>query len=668
VTADPASTTALAEAPVVIDLDGRLDGRLDWRPAWESAQDLWGVRLHDPQFVVRKGAHRETRIVAFPDRVAPKVTSVTSEDTAKNTVNELGKRFFQRSPSFAWFSFPPQVTIDVAKLAAAGVSEELETIFAHEIGHHVRSPATRIDKAKIDHQVTRALVVSGTWPNAELTALVANLWSDQLINVRLAALQRRRDPTAEPGIVRVWRRLSAGRTADGLWWVILRAYEIAWALAPGTLCPATAPPMPTILDELYPQPSDDTANEKLRAAQAEVAAARAQLFERIAGHAEIDAVVLARLVDVFGDDPVTGALSFAMLMAPYLPRSADAPEYGRPGCGGQEGGVPLTAAELGAVLRDPRLAIDPAAAVARALADVVGGGGPESAQPTDQPGAAGAGQSLSIANTQALYHNVDPNTVAAAWYRTAARRWVKPLTQYAAAPAGEELPGPLEQWEPGDDLADLDWAATLAGGAQVVPGVTTRRRSLLDDPNPHATASVRLDIYIDSSGSMPTPYAGSPAVLAGTILALSVLRGGGLVRVTSWSGPGQVAGDTRFQRDPDAVIRDLTTFYASSTSFPLDLLDVRYGRLPPASHEAKRHLVVLSDDGLTSMFGAGNEPYAQVAAQVRPKLTTATLVLMDPQRTVASLAEAAGYDIVYLESMNDAPAACARLAKRIRDA
>ena len=59
------------------------------------------------------------------------------------------------------------------------------------------------------------------------------------------------------------------------------------------------------------------------------------------------------------------------------------------------------------------------------------------------------------------------------------------------------------------------------------------------------------------------------------------------------------------------------------------------------------------------------EIIAQVAAQVRPKLTTATLVLLDSSRVVAPLADRAGYDVAYLPSMDDAPAVCARLAEVI---
>lgn len=276
-----------------------------------------------------------------------------------------------------------------------------------------------------------------------------------------------------------------------------------------------------------------------------------------------------------------------------------------------------------------------------------------------------AGQGYGLAETLALYDSSLADAVLAAWYRNEARPWVKPLTEQRPVSDANELPGPLEQWELGDDLADLDWPGSLTAAPAILPGVTTRRRAWIDDPERPKQVSLRLDLYIDSSGSMPDPRQGSPAVLAGAILALSVLRGGGAVRPTSWASPGQVVGPDRFLRDPVTVMAGIAYFFAGGTSFPLDLLQERYARLPDAGDSVRRHLVVLSDDGLDSMFGVGNGQYAQVAAQVRPKLTTATLVLLDRYRKVEPLARAAGYEVTYLNSMDDAPAVCARLAEVI---
>lgn len=597
---------------------------LEWRPAWDSARALWGVQLHDPVLVAQPSP-----------------------------------------PSFAWFSFPPEITIDVAELAEAGATAELESVFAHEIGHHVLSPSTRLDSLKIRHQLARALTASDRPVRPDVLALFANLWSDQLINVRVAALQRRLDPGAEPGMVRLWRVLARNNPSAGLDWVLRRAYELSWALPPGTLCsidppptaasaPGAAPPAaaaPGGAEQRRGVPARYAEQERqLEAARVEVARAEYAIDIGILADPVADAHLLARLVRVFSDDPVSGALPFGMLAAAYLQRTGGVAGERTPGCAGEAGAAPPTAAEIGAILGDPRLSTVPVHPAAGGL------------DPAATAGTA-RGQGYGLAETLALYDPSLAGAVTAAWYRNAARRWVKPLTERRPVTDGADLPGPLEQWELGDDLADLDWPGTMIASPNLLPGVTTRRRALLDDPARPVEASLRLDLYIDSSGSMPDPARGSAAVLAGAILALSVLRGGGAVRPTSWAGPRQVAGPARFLRDPAEVIASIAHSFHGGTSFPLDLLDDRYRSLPPADDTVRRHLVVLSDDGLESMFGTGNAGFEQVAAATRPKLTTATLVLLDRRRRVAPLAAAAGYDVVYLESMDDAPAVCARLAE-----
>ncbi|WP_395242474.1 VWA domain-containing protein [Agromyces sp. MMS24-K17] len=630
----------------------RLDA--DGLAAWSRAQALWGVRMHEPE--LRPGA-----------------------------TGEVG--------SFAWFGFPPAVGIDPDGIAGAGLADDLEALFAHELGHHVLAPGTRIDGLKIRHQAARAIAASGDGPTSpDWIPRLANLWNDLLVDARVAQLQRAAHPDREPGIVRA-RRTTFAASFDGddrLWWVFRRAYELVWRLPAGSFCPVEPPARKRAarprgaaeasIDALEERFRDR--ERRLREARRAAEAVQAELADAVRTDPVLDAALTADLVRGFASDPVSGALSFGMLAAPYLfeQRDADADAdadraaavagAALAGLAGGGGGAcaadtgPATAAELGRILGDRRLHATPRHPIDVARA----GGRPGSAGSVpgagDGPGGgSGGGQSLGVAATLDLYDASDSDAVIAAWYRTEAARWVRPVTERRPDRPAPDLPGPLELWESGDDLADLDWAATLQAGPDPIAGVTTRRRSsLVDEPEP-VEASIALDLYLDSSASMPTPRRGSPAVLAGTILALSVLRGGGRVRVTSFSGPGEVAGSVRFVRDPVDVVAGLAWYFGRSTSFPLDRFGERYARLAPPRDGERRHVVVISDEGLTSMFGDGNEPYAQVAAEVRTKLTTGTLLLLDRLRTVAPFADAAGYEVVYLDAMADAPAACVRLAE-----
>ncbi|KQQ66045.1 VWA domain-containing protein [Microbacterium sp. Leaf320] len=610
----------------------------DARSAWERALALWRVWLDDP--TVRPGA--------ADAHGAP-----------------------------AWFSFPPSVTVDPRYLADRGLADELWSMFAHEIGHHVLAPSTRIDSLKIDHQMARAITAATARVKAgEGARRLSNLWCDLLVNTRVAQLQRAEKEggataTRDLGIVRLGLALypAPEGSGDRLWWVYCRAYELLWQLPAGTLCPLEPPPRPerarvqTTLVPLSQIPEKHREKERLlRAAQTERERVAAELAGATATNPAVDAALVADAVRSFATDPVSGAALFGVIAAPYLAEQAGAAEIGAgeplAGCGVDD--APATADELGRILADQRLRDD----LPRHPGMVRAPDGQGDPEDTTDEGAKKDGQRLTIARTLALYRESGEDAVLAAWYRNEAAAWVRPYTRQAPSTPTGGIPGPVELWEVGDALADLDWPLTLRSGT-VIPGVTTRRRSELDDEPIVRETSLELDLYIDSSGSMTHPRNGSPAVLAGTILALSILRGGGRVRVTSFSGTGEVAGMPRFGRDPAEIIAAISLFFGRSTSFPLDLYAARYAGLPPAGDDDQRHVVVLSDDGLVSMFGVGNEPYQGVARTVREVLTTGTLVLMDRRHQVAQLAERDGYDVVYLQTMADAPAACAALAEAL---
>lgn len=559
--------------------------------------------------------------------------------------------------TFAWFAFPPRVTVDPALAARLGADREWESVFAHEIGHHVLSPSTRIASLKLRHQLARAVTATAPFPLPDVGAIAArlsNLWSDLLINVRVAELQRLRDDTVEPGMVRLWRILRGGDESR-LFWVVLRAYEEIWGLPADSLCPAAPPAPPRVART---SESDLAHLDEHRRAVVEAEEEARAVLTRT--DPVLDATLLARTVRTFGDDPVRGALRFGMLIAPYL--FDGAPE--RPGgasCGGQPDEAAPTARELGEVLRDPRLREAPQ----HPVLDQVGGA---PASGGDGDAVAARGQGYGLAETLELYGPAAADAVLEAWYLREARRYVRPYFEPASRPppTGDEFPGAVEPWEPGEEVAEIDWRSSLTASPVVVPGVTLRRRTSLADDAPAAREGIELDLYIDSSGSMPHPRTESPAVLAAVILVLSVLAGRGRVRVTSFSSPGQVAGTARYVRNPSEAVAGALAFFGGGTTFPLDLLADRYrGRPDPT---VRTHLVIVSDDGSSSFFGAGQEQYAGVADQMRPHLATATLVLLDPRRTIATAAATHGYDVEYLDRLDDAPLACARLAERITKA
>ena len=111
----------------------------------------------------------------------------------------------------------------------------------------------------------------------------------------------------------------------------------------------------------------------------------------------------------------------------------------------------------------------------------------------------------------------------------------------------------LEPWEFGDSFDEIDWLSTLAQSPHPIPGLTTARRTYGEVAGEEVrTRPVDLDLYVDSSGSMPDPRRRiSFLTLAGAIIALSALRTGAKVQVTLWSGKQQMMSTGLFERRCD---------------------------------------------------------------------------------------------------------------------
>jgi hypothetical protein len=163
------------------------------------------------------------------------------------------------------------------------------------------------------------------------------------------------------------------------------------------------------------------------------------------------------------------------------------------------------------------------------------------------------------------------------------------------------IPEGTAPWEPGEPIEDVDWFSTLATSPEVIPGVTTVQRVWGESVDYEAEVTpCDLDLYVDCSGSMPDPQLViSYTALAGTILCLSALRAGSFVQVTLWSGAQQFRTTGGFVRNEHQVLDVLTDYFGGGTAFPIHVLR--------KTHLEQRrvrdtHLVILSDDGVTTLF------------------------------------------------------------------
>lgn len=133
------------------------------------------------------------------------------------------------------------------------------------------------------------------------------------------------------------------------------------------------------------------------------------------------------------------------------------------------------------------------------------------------------------------------------------------------------LPTVPEEWEYGDNPRAIDWTqSVLQQGA--LAGVKPLKRDLEpDEPPPLAQDFPAVEIYLDTSGSMPNPAAALNAMtLAAQILAASALRKKGIVRGIVYSSGSPLVSPWMY--DEETARRFLLHYYGGGTDYPFALL------------------------------------------------------------------------------------------------
>ncbi|OEZ81052.1 hypothetical protein JAB6_40870 [Janthinobacterium sp. HH104] len=459
------------------------------------------------------------------------------------------------SGSFAMIRLLDQsVVVDLPLVTELGLDDYALEVLAHEIGHHILAPGSASDQFRLLARMRRAL------PTLEQHApMVANLYTDLFINDRL---QRQ----ANLRMADIYRKLEQGRTAQadakdkasgGVWTLYMRIYENLWQLEKGELGGGEA-------DE-----RQDT-----------------------------DAWLGARLIRVYANDWMLAAGRFATLLLPYLVEDTDALSPSRYLLDTRD------AARGCQTYGAQQIEDDEADGAIHPVHDkrISGLDGDESpAEPAARQGGGQLREPFELGDIlKASGVDLSDHEIAIRYYR---ERALPHLVSFPSRPAPEsqepQMEG-LEPWEIGDPLEDIDWLQSVMQSPRPVPGVTTVRRVYGREPARAMDAvPVDLDMYVDSSGSMPNPQAHTSFLtLAGAVIALSALRAGAKVQVTLWSGKNEVMQTPGFVRDEDMILGVLTEFFGGGTCFPIHCLRQTYA----AKRERPVHILMISDDGITTMF------------------------------------------------------------------
>lgn len=495
--------------------------------------------------------------------------------------------------SFAMIRLTDQsVVVSLPEVIESHLESFALEILAHEIGHHVLAPANLTDHARCIARIRWGL------PTLEQHApMVANLYTDLFINDRL----QRSANLREADVYRALMRKGDG-ASGAVWQLYLRIYEILWSLQRGTL----GAPF-----------SDD----------------------RLEGDAQLG----ARLVRSYARDWLEGAGRFAVLLFPHLLEDKRSAEQAarwhdtRQAC---SGGVPDGLSDMddteeaGAIhpAQDPRLNGQEDSANREVHSTV-----------TEPPSLPAHTQSRGQAREPYQYGeilraagvNLTDHDIAIRYYREQALPHLVPFPSRLQPESPDPLPEGLKTWDFGEALEALDVFQSLMLSPRLVPGITTVQRVWgTERGRTPERIPFDLDLYVDSSGSMPNPQVQiSYLTLAGAIMALSALRVGARVQATLWSGKNQVTLTAGFTRDEDAILRVLTGFYGGATQFPIHVLRDTYAKRPADSRPA--HILIISDDGVSTMYDAderGNSGWDVAARALATARGGGSMVLnMDAQ-------------------------------------
>jgi hypothetical protein len=505
---------------------------------------------------------------AWPDAIAvwSKYTRLSDPRWCLNAEEEKSERLFG---SFAMIRLEDHaVVIGLSQIRKNGLERYSREILAHEIGHHVYCPANLNDHAKMIARMRKALPsIEGRAPFA------ANLYSDLLINDKLLR-------SAGLDMAGVYLALGKG-SADKMWTLYMRIYEILWSLKRGSLA-----------------------------------------IGNIEAAMEGDAQLGARLIRVYARDWLDGSGRFAALCLPYMLNDKDnemrrmidpwmdtrdagedgelsgiaeideAEEEGAihpseddelTGFGGEtEEECGKRSKSDGAGKRDNRMS-----------RDMKGGRKERKAY----RGPMEYGEILKSAGVK-----LPDGEIAARYYRERALPHLIKFPVREIPKSTEPMPEGTEPWDIGSSLSELDWMETVINSPYVIPGVTTVKRTwgttggTLPDQQP-----IDLYIGIDCSGSMPNPRRQlSYPVLAAVIVTLSALRAGARVMACLSGEPGRSIDTGDFVRDEKEILRVLTDYLGCGYGFGIHRLQPTFDARKETERAA--HILIVTDQDIFTML------------------------------------------------------------------
>jgi hypothetical protein len=501
-----------------------------WKEHWPQARQIWNpfVKLREPQWCI------------------------TSKEAAKEGL----------TGSFAMIRLSDhRIVIDMEKVVKEEVGEFYLEVLAHEIGHHVYTPANLYDHAGMLSRIRWGL--AGIEDRAPF---VANLYADLLINDNL---QRSKNLNMSG----VYQQMNKEVSFSKVWMFYMRTYEYLWKLNRGTLATAMKMHSPAI---------------------------------------DADASLAASLIRSYSKKWLDGAGRFAALMYPYLMEEKEYQE-GRKSMilsldseqAGEGGGVISGLTELdmdevmGAV--DPRQEATEEDGINNSQDNVPG--------KNDQGGEGPKQRYLNPGRYIDLFKQINPKVneqeLINNYYKEIALPHLVDFPVETSYPTSLSLPEGTESWDISDPVDEIDWVETAISASTIFPGYNTVKRVYGEDQD-DSEKKKPLDVYIgiDCSGSMVNPRTNfSWPVLAATVIGLSALRAGAKVMGCLSGEPGSFMETDGFRSSDKEILSVLTSYLGTGYAYGIPRLQKPFGK----SSGKRSHIVLVTDDDIFHMLGAANE-------------------------------------------------------------
>ncbi len=405
-----------------------------------------------------------------------------------------------------------QVVVNYSLLHEMNALHCLPAVLAHEVGHHIRFPHTLGLAARLELLMARIL------PGAP--RMLLNLFFDLQVNEYVGH-------THAASLQEVYRAFSRRAATDSpIFAFYLAIYEELWGLPPGDLG-KHAPSL--TMDATYP-------------------------------NWEIEARMFAQTFWSLPDSTLQ-FIYFCSIIARYLT-----------GHEGKQGKMPMSGDLIRPTPDDYANALGGSRAVDNAIDEATKKGWLDAAKSGEiksKDALAGLDRVLSgmPGNQAAPFRRAIVNKH---YYRLVEEHLFRVPPKPNQRPPDAIIPSTTEDREWGDSPSAIDWTASIRAAGAMAAAMPLQRTLLPDESDKKGHWMPHIEIWLDTSGSMPDPQTSVNAMtLAAQILAAAAIRKGGRVRAVIYSWGDPLISD--WMQD-EAKARDfLLNYSGGGTDYPFTL-------------------------------------------------------------------------------------------------